>query len=131
MSISVLVVDDSETVRTIIAKTMRMADVPLKDLYTASNGAEALEVLRNNWVDLVLTDLNMPVMTGVQLIEQMNADDRLKGIPVVVVSTEGSSTRIEDLKAKGVRAYLRKPFTPEKFREVITELLGASDERQS
>lgn len=70
-------------------------------------------------------------MTGVQLIEHMSQDDELKGIPVVVVSTEGSATRIDELKAKGVRAYIRKPFTPEKFREVFIEILGAGDERQS
>ncbi|NUM52771.1 MAG: response regulator [Candidatus Hydrogenedentes bacterium] len=128
MSVSVLVVDDSETVRAIIEKTMRMADVPLKELFTAADGQEALDVLKHNWIDLVLTDINMPVMSGVQLIEHMSADDDLKGIPIVVVSTEGSSTRIEELKAKGVRAYIRKPFTPEKFREVFIELLGVNDE---
>ena len=127
MSISVLVVDDSETVHAILAKTMRMADVPLKELYTASNGQEALDLLRSEWVDLVLTDINMPVMSGVQLIDHMSEDENLKSIPVVVVSTEGSKTRIDDLMTKGVRAYLRKPFTPEKFREVITEILGVLD----
>jgi len=129
MSISVLVVDDSQTVRAIIEKTLRMADVPLNELYTAGNGQEALDVLRNNWVDLVLTDINMPVMGGVELIEHMNADDTLQGIPVVVVSTEGSATRIEELKSKGVRAYIRKPFTPERFREILTELLGDGNEQ--
>ena len=127
MSISVLVVDDSETVRAILAKTMRMADVPLKELYTASNGQEALDLLRSEWIDLVLTDINMPVMSGVQLIDHMSEDEILKSIPVVVVSTEGSKTRIDDLMTKGVRAYLRKPFTPEQFREVITEILGVLD----
>jgi two-component system chemotaxis response regulator CheY len=128
MSVSVLVVDDSATVRTIIEKTLRMTNVPLKEFYTAANGQEALDVLMNNWVDLVLTDINMPVMTGIELIERMSTEESLKGIPIVVVSTEGSATRYEELKAKGVRAYIRKPFTPEKFREVFTELLGAGDE---
>lgn len=127
MSVSVLVVDDSETVRAIIEKTLRMAEVPLTELYTAANGQEALEVLGQHWVDLVLTDINMPVMGGVELIERMNADESLRGIPVVVVSTEGSTTRIEELKTKGVRAYIRKPFTPERFREVFTELMGTDD----
>lgn len=131
MSISVLVVDDSETVRSIIAKTLRMANVPVKELHTAANGQEALDVLRDHWVDLVLTDINMPVMTGVELIERMGEDDALKGIPVVVVSTEGSATRIEELKSKGVCAYLRKPFTPEKFQEVFQQLLGADYEQDA
>ena len=127
MSVTILIVDDSETVRAVLQKTLRMADIPLKELYTAANGQEALEVLRGNWVDLVVTDINMPVMGGVELIERMSADDALKGIPIVVVSTEGSATRIEDLLAKGVRAYIRKPFTPEKFREVFNDVLGVSD----
>ncbi|MCC6797146.1 MAG: response regulator [Candidatus Hydrogenedentes bacterium] len=128
MSINVLIVDDSETVRAILAKTMRMAEMPINELYNAANGQEALEVLRNKWVDLVLTDINMPVMTGVELIERMNTEDNLKGIPVVVVSTEGSATRVAELKMKGVRAYIRKPFTPEQFREICTEVLGPSNE---
>lgn len=131
MSISILVVDDSETVRSVIAKTLRMTNVPVKELYTAANGQEALDVLRNQWVDLVLTDINMPVMTGVELIERMVEDDALKGIPVVVVSTEGSATRIEELKAKGVCAYLRKPFTPEKFQEVFQKVLGGGYEQDA
>ena len=131
MSINVLVVDDSETVRAVIEKSMRMAGVPLKELYTAENGQQALELLQNNWIDLVLTDINMPVMSGVELIERMSEDEALKGIPVIVVSTEGSATRIEALKAKGVRAYLRKPFTPEKFRVVFDELLGDGDAQQA
>lgn len=129
MSFSVLVVDDSETVRAVIAKTMRMAEVPLKELHTAANGQEALELLKNNWIDLVLTDINMPVMSGVQLIEHMCDDETLKNIPVVIVSTEGSKTRIDELMSKGVRAYLRKPFTPERFREVIVDLLGEPNEQ--
>ncbi len=127
MSINVLIVDDSETVRAILAKTMRMAEMPINELYNAGNGQEALDVLRSNWVDLVLTDINMPVMTGVQLIEQMNKEDELKGIPVVVVSTEGSATRVAELKMQGVRAYIRKPFTPESIRNVVIEVMGMND----
>ncbi|MBM3290170.1 MAG: response regulator [Candidatus Hydrogenedentes bacterium] len=127
MSVNVLIVDDSETVRAIIEKTLRMAEVPLNELHKAANGQEALDVLAKHWVDLVITDINMPVMTGVELVDRMSADDALKGIPVVVVSTEGSATRIEELKTKGVKAYIRKPFTPERFREVFAELLGSGD----
>jgi two-component system chemotaxis response regulator CheY len=59
------------------------------------------------------------------MIEQMHDDKDLKSIPVIVVSTEGSATRIEQLKTKGVCAYIRKPFTPERIREVVDEVLGA------
>ncbi|MCL4693940.1 MAG: response regulator [Candidatus Hydrogenedentes bacterium] len=124
MALNILVVDDSETVRSIILKTLTLSGLELNDPLQASNGKEALALLRDNWVDLVLTDINMPDMGGVELIEHMKKDEVLKTIPVVVVSTEGSATRIEELKEKGVRAYIRKPFTPEKIREVLDEVLG-------
>ena len=129
MSLNILIVDDSETVRAIIGKTLRLANVPVNETYQASNGQEALELLKANWIDLVLTDINMPVMNGMELVSRMSEDDSMKGIPVIVVSTEGSATRIEELKNKGIRAYIRKPFTPEQVREVIGELLGAIDEQ--
>lgn len=128
MALNILVVDDSETVRSIILKTLKLSGIELNDPLQAANGREALEVLRENWVDLVLTDINMPDMGGVELVERMKEDDVLKAIPVVVVSTEGSATRIEDLKAKGVKAYVRKPFTPEQIREVLDEVLGTGNE---
>lgn len=124
MSYNILVVDDSETVRAVIARTLEMAGVDVSTLYQASNGAEALEVMKNNWIDLVFSDINMPVMGGVEMIERMQQSDLLGTVPVVVVSTEGSKTRIDDLMSKGVRAYIRKPFTPEKVKSVVEELLG-------
>jgi two-component system, chemotaxis family, chemotaxis protein CheY len=131
MALNILIVDDSETVRAIIAKTLKMAQVPVGELYNAANGKEALEVLGENWVDLVFSDINMPVMGGVEMIEQMCADNLMKTIPVVVVSTEGSTTRMEELKAKGVRAYIRKPFTPELVRNVVTDIMGGLDDGES
>jgi len=126
MSYNVLVVDDSTTVRDVIRRTLEMAGVPVSTLYQAANGQEALEVLRSNWVDLVFADINMPVMTGIEMVEKMSEDGLLKTVPVVVVSTDGSTSRIEQLKAKGVSAYVRKPFTPEMIRQVVDEVMGES-----
>lgn len=123
MPYNILIVDDSETVRAVIARTMEMAGVPVRTLHEAENGQVALDILRREWIDLVFTDINMPVMSGVEMIAQMQQDDLLGTVPVVVVSTEGSKTRIEDLKEKGVRAYIRKPFTPEKVKQIVDELL--------
>lgn len=125
MAINVLVVDDSETVRQVIAKTLQLANLPIGQVFMAGNGKEALDVLADNWVDLVFSDINMPVMGGIELIERMRGDELLKTIPVIVVSTEGSATRIEELRAKGVSAYVRKPFTPETLRKVVEDVLGA------
>jgi len=80
--------------------------------------------MKNNWIDLVFSDINMPGMGGVEMIEHMRESDLLSTVPVVVVSTEGSKTRIDDLLSKGVRAYIRKPLTPEKVKAVVDELLG-------
>jgi len=124
MSFSILVADDSETVRAVIARTLALAGLPLSGLHHAGNGREALEILKKTPIDLVFSDLSMPVMTGLGLIESMRADDTLRSIPVVVVSEEGSRTRIDDLIQKGVRAYVRKPFTPEAMKAVVDNVLG-------
>lgn len=124
MALNVLVVDDSATVRSVIAKTLRLAEVPINELHEASNGEEALVVLKDQWIDLVFSDLNMPVMDGMALVDRMSSDEILKAIPVIIVSTEGSTTRIEELKLKGISGFIRKPFTPEQVREMIDSVLG-------
>lgn len=128
MAFNVLIIDDSKIVRQVIAKTLRIAGVQVNEVHEASNGQEALAVLGQHWIDLVFADINMPVMNGVELIERMSADSMLKSIPVVVVSTEGSATRIEKLKSKGISAYIRKPFTPEEIRQVVDEVMGGQNE---
>lgn len=124
MSINILIVDDSATVRAIIEKTIRHADRDIGEIHTAINGKEALEKLNDNWIDLVLADINMPVMNGVEMVEKMAESGLLQSIPVVMVSTEGSVTRIEQLKARGVSAYIHKPFTPEEFLSVLKDVVG-------
>ena len=104
------------------------AGVDVGELYEAGNGKEGLAVLDDKWVDLVLADINMPEMTGIEMVERMNESGLMKTVPVVMISTEGSQTRVEELKAKGVRAYIRKPFTPELVKEVIDKILGAKDD---
>jgi two-component system, chemotaxis family, chemotaxis protein CheY len=127
MAYNVLIVDDSVTIRAIIAKTLQLAGIPTSELSEASNGREALEVLQNKWVDLVFLDINMPVMNGVELVEHMKADVMMSAVPVIVVSTEGSQTRIDQLSSKGVRAYLRKPFSPEALKQVVEQVLEVSN----
>ena len=129
MSFNILIVDDSKTIRSVIKKTLLIAGVPTGDLYEASNGREGLQLMKDNWVDLCFADINMPVMNGIEMIEKMLEDNMLEKLPVVIVSTEGSKTRIEELFRKGVRAYLRKPITPEIIRNVVKEVLGDYDEK--
>lgn len=127
MSLRILIVDDSPIIRSVIEKNIRMAELPVVECLHASNGQEALDQLNGQWVDLAFVDINMPVMNGVELIEKMKADPILKTIPVVVASTEGSETRIEALRELGIAGYLRKPFTPEQFKETIIRVLELKD----
>jgi two-component system, chemotaxis family, chemotaxis protein CheY len=123
MAFNILIVDDSKTIRSILSKTLRLTSLEINQIFEAGNGKEALECLQANWIDLVLTDLNMPVMTGIELVGAMADDGLLKDIPVIVISTDGSSTRIEELKEKGVREYVRKPFTPEAIGLIIDKIM--------
>jgi two-component system, chemotaxis family, chemotaxis protein CheY len=128
MAYNILIVDDSKTIRSILSKTLGLTRLAINQIFEAGNGKEALECLQENWIDLVLTDLNMPVMSGIELIDAMAKDGMLKDIPVIVVSTDGSTTRIEELKEKGIREYIRKPFTPEAIGEIIDRILEAVNE---
>ena len=129
MSFNILVVDDSITIRKVLSKILKMIELDVDQVVEAKDGKEALECLKQSWFDLVITDLNMPVMTGMELIDEMAADGLLKDIPVVVISTDGSTTRIEELKKKGVKEYIRKPFTPETVGSVISKALGVIHEK--
>jgi len=96
-----------------------MIDLETEQVLEAADGAEALEILEKSPVDLVLTDLNMPTMDGFEMIYHMRGNEATKSIPIVIVSTESSATRVEKLLVDGVKDYLHKPFTPEKLRDVI------------
>ncbi len=128
MALNILLVDDSTTVRAVIARSLELAGVPVGNLHQAANGREALAILGSEWIDLVFADINMPVMNGVEMIEKMREDGLLQTIPVIICSTEGSVSRIEQLRAAGVRAYIRKPFTPELLRQVVEDTVGVPND---
>jgi two-component system chemotaxis response regulator CheY len=124
MAFNILIVDDSATIRSVIIRTLQIAEVPTKEIFQASDGNEALEVLKDNWVDLIFTDLNMPGMNGVEFIRQIYKKKIVEETPVVVISTEGSLTRVKELKELGIKAFIHKPFTPEQIKAVSEEVLG-------
>lgn len=128
MSYNILVVDDSETVRNVIAKTLALSNAPIGAIHQAANGQEAIVCMREQAIDLVFTDINMPVMSGIAMVQAMRATPDTRDIPVVVISTEGSRTRIDELLAAGVQAYIRKPFSPEMLGEVVQQLLESNHE---
>jgi two-component system, chemotaxis family, chemotaxis protein CheY len=123
MSLNVLVVDDSPVMRRMVRRSLGMSGLSVGEVHEAGNGLEALTVLGKNAVDVVIADINMPEMDGVEMVERMAADRALSHLPVVMVSSDRSEGKIERLKALGVRAYLTKPFRPETFKEVVEELV--------
>jgi two-component system chemotaxis response regulator CheY len=124
MGYNLLIVDDSATTRTIIKKILSLSKIEVGELFEAENGKVAIDLLYSKWIDLVFADINMPEMNGVEIINRMSDDGMLKTIPVVIVSSDGNEARIEELMSKGVKAYLRKPFTPEIIKEIAETILG-------
>ncbi|RMG43645.1 MAG: response regulator [Candidatus Dadabacteria bacterium] len=124
MAYNLLAIDDSSIVRKSLRKTLAMTDIEVNELYEAENGKKGLEILREQWIDLVFLDINMPVMNGMEFMEELRKDEQLKGTPVVVVSTEGSKERRETLERFDIKAYLRKPVTPEALVETVNKVLG-------
>ena len=127
MSLSVLVIDDSAVMRSMIIRTLGMTGVPVAEIHQAADGAEGLEQLSQNWIDLALVDINMPVMNGEEFIERVRAEPETRDLSVVVVSTEASETRIVRLR-QGGSGFVHKPFRPETLREEILQIMGMPDE---
>ncbi len=127
MAYKFMIIDDSSIVRGMLKKTIGMSGIEVSEIIEATNGKEALEKLSSSWVDLAFLDINMPVMNGMEFMEQLRQDPAFKELPVVVVSTEGSQERIDRMKELAVKKYLRKPVTPEQMIEVVNELLGGSN----
>ena len=125
MAFNVLVVDDSAVMRAMITRVVRMSGVPLGEFFEASNGVEGLRAIREQWVDLVLLDINMPVMNGEEMLRRLRAEPETAGLPVIVVSTESSETRVHALEELGV-AFVHKPFVPETLRDTILRVTGVT-----
>lgn len=122
--LEVLVVDDNRIMRDMVARAVAMSGLPLARVRQAGDGAAALAALREAWTDLVLLDLNMPVMDGESFLTAVRADTALRDTLVVVVSTESSGARVERLRALGA-GFVHKPFTPEALVAEVQRLLEA------
>src|SRR6267378_4866720 len=126
-NIRALIVDDSSVMRKIVERSLLRAGIDMAQVFEAGNGAEALGVLRESQVDLILCDINMPVMDGLEFIKQLPGVPNAKGVPVVMITTEGSEAHVVQASSAGARGYIRKPFTPEQVKEhVIPVLAGKS-----
>jgi two-component system chemotaxis response regulator CheY len=121
---TVLIVDDSPVLRALIRRALVLAGVEDELIREAGNGQEALEELEREVVDVVLLDLNMPVMDGFTFVDEKTKRAEFDHSKVIVVSTEGNEERLHELREKGISGYLRKPFEPEDLRGIIVEAIG-------
>lgn len=123
-SIRALIVDDSSVMRKIVERSLREAGIELTAVFGAGNGAEALSALNENQVDLILCDINMPVMDGLEFVKRLPSVPNAKGVPVVMITTEGSEAHVVQALSAGARGYIRKPFTPDQVKEHVLPLLA-------
>jgi len=123
MESDVLVVDDSAAIRKILQRVLRQTGMAIRTIHEAGDGQEALEILKIQRPDLVLTDINMPKMDGVQFLAAMKASEEWRGIPVVMITTEGGETKVAEAVKLGAVGYVRKPFTADQIKEKLSGIL--------
>lgn len=122
-SIRVLIVDDSAVMRKIVERCLRQAGIEVREVLEASNGMEGLAAVKQGAIDLILSDINMPAMDGLEFLQGLRLVESAKNIPVVMITTEGSESRVVEALSAGARGYIRKPFTPDQVKERVAPLL--------
>jgi len=125
-NVHVLIVDDSSVMRKIVERSLRQAGVNITQVLEAGNGAEALCVVNRAKVDLILCDINMPVMDGLEFVKQLPGIENARAVPVVMITTEGSENHVVQALSSGARGYIRKPFTPDQVKEHVLPLLAGT-----
>jgi two-component system chemotaxis response regulator CheY len=123
MAIRALIVDDSSVMRKIVERCLRQAGMDLGQVLEASNGAEALALVTENTFDLILSDINMPVMDGLEFIKHLKEVESAKNIPIVMITTEGGEKSVLEALSLGAKGYIRKPFTPDQVKEHVIPVL--------
>lgn len=126
MEADVLVVDDSAAIRKILQRVLRQTGMAIGNIFEAGDGEEALVVLGSQKIGLVLSDINMPKMDGIQLLAAMKAAPAWHGIPVVMVTTEGGEAKVGEAVRLGAAGYVRKPFTADQIKEKLAGFLPAA-----
>jgi two-component system chemotaxis response regulator CheY len=124
--IRALIVDDSSVMRKIIDRTLRQAGLELETVYEASTGSEALELLQNRQVHLILSDINMPSMDGLEFLNQLRSRNLATNTPIVMITTESSAEHVKKAILAGARGYIRKPFTVDQMKEHVVPLVTTS-----
>lgn len=122
MAVDVLIVDDSAAIRKILQRMLGQAGVALGKILEAGDGVEALEKLKLQPVHLVLSDINMPNMDGIQLLSMLKSNADFKNVPVIMITTEGGEAKVMEAVQLGAAGYVRKPFTADQIKEKLTGL---------
>ena len=123
MPLDVLIVDDSAAIRKILQRVLRQTDLPLGEIHEAGDGTEAVEILRTRSFGLVLSDINMPQMDGLQLLARVKEMEHMKNVPVIMITTEGGLGKVMEAVQLGATGYVRKPFTAEQIKEKLAVLM--------
>jgi two-component system, chemotaxis family, chemotaxis protein CheY len=121
--IAALIVDDSSVMRKIVERALRQAGLPLSKVHEASSGVEALDLLKSERVQLILSDINMPMMDGLEFLRQLRSQDLAPDVPVVMITTESSEEHVKEAIVAGAQGYIRKPFTAEQVKDRVLPLL--------
>ncbi len=124
MSFNVLIVDDSSSMRSVIKKVISLSGFRMDGCIEAGNGQEGLSALEREWVDVIISDINMPEMSGLEMLRRMKEHSVYRDIPVIVVSTEGSEERISEAIRCGAKGFIKKPFLPEDLKKILHDVLG-------
>jgi len=123
MALNILVVDDSTAIRKILIRVLRQTALPIGEIFEARDGLEALDIVRNHPLNLVLSDINMPNLDGLGLLAELKGSDQWRTLPVVMITTEGGEEKVGLAIRLGSAAYIRKPFTAEQIQEKIGAIL--------
>ena len=122
---AILVVDDSAMMRKIVLRTLKMAEIEFESVLEAADGLEALNALRAGRVALIMCDINMPVMGGIELLQKIKEEGLAPGVPIVMVTAEASEAQVRQAISFGARGYVRKPFTLDQIKNNVRPLLAA------
>jgi two-component system chemotaxis response regulator CheY len=121
-----LIVDDSSVMRKIVERSLRQAGLDPLVVFEAGSGTDGLELLKTQQVDLILSDINMPSMDGLEFLRQIRAQNLAPDVPVVMITTESSEEHVKQAILSGAQGYIRKPFTAEQVKERVLPLLSAA-----
>ncbi len=119
MAYNILIVDDSQTMRKVIRKSVVLSGFEMGECFEAGNGREALDMLNSHGIDIILADVNMPVMDGLEMVKELRQDEKHGELAVILITADGSEKHLEEAQALGIKGYIQKPFHPETIRDVL------------